>query len=209
MMSRFTPNYQLHQWDPEDNFLRTDFNEDLSKIDTALASKADNSAITNLQGQINNLPNSDAVANLQNQINAQQQQINSKPNLDAITNLQNQINTQQGQINGKANLDSITNLQSQISAQQGQINSLSSSKAEFIYGSYTGNGGVSPAQVITIGFQAKAIFVYGQNYTGLVDASNCSNLLTLTTTGFNVVFSPLYEGTPNKSGVRYAYLAMR
>ena len=50
-MSRFTTNYQLHQWDPEDNFLRTDFNTDLSKIDTALAGKADNSDITNLQNR--------------------------------------------------------------------------------------------------------------------------------------------------------------
>ena len=35
-MANYTPNYQLHQWEPEDPFLRTDFNEDLQKIDTAL-----------------------------------------------------------------------------------------------------------------------------------------------------------------------------
>ncbi len=35
-MANYTPNYQLHQWAPEDKFLRTDFNEDLNKIDTAL-----------------------------------------------------------------------------------------------------------------------------------------------------------------------------
>ena len=35
-MANYTPNYQLHQWEPEDKFLRTDFNQDLSKIDTAL-----------------------------------------------------------------------------------------------------------------------------------------------------------------------------
>ena len=35
-MATYTPNYQLHQWIPEDKFLRTDFNEDFSKIDTAL-----------------------------------------------------------------------------------------------------------------------------------------------------------------------------
>ena len=199
-MSRFTPNYQLHQWDPEDNFLRTDFNEDLSKIDTALASKADNSAITNLQGQINNLPNSDAITNLQNQINAQQQQINSKPNSDAITNLQNQINTQQGQI---------TTQQDKLNAQQSQINALSSGKAEFVQGSYTGNGSINPPQTINIGFQAKAIFIYGDSFSGMVDSNNCSKWLTITSTGFTAAYSTVSGPSPNISGTRYSYLAMR
>ena len=35
-MASYTPNYGLHQWVEEDNFLRTDFNTDLSKIDTAI-----------------------------------------------------------------------------------------------------------------------------------------------------------------------------
>ena len=36
-MAGSTPNYGLHQWEPTDQFLRTDFNQDLSAIDTALA----------------------------------------------------------------------------------------------------------------------------------------------------------------------------
>ena len=35
-MATFTPNYGLHQWVPEDQFLRTDFNEDFQKIDAAI-----------------------------------------------------------------------------------------------------------------------------------------------------------------------------
>lgn len=35
-MASYTQHYQLHQWEPNDNFLRTDFNTDLEKIDTAL-----------------------------------------------------------------------------------------------------------------------------------------------------------------------------
>lgn len=35
-MATYTPNYQLHQWEPEDAFLRADFNEDLKKIDAAI-----------------------------------------------------------------------------------------------------------------------------------------------------------------------------
>ena len=36
-MATYTSNYQLHQWVPEDDFLRTDFNTDFQKIDAALA----------------------------------------------------------------------------------------------------------------------------------------------------------------------------
>ncbi len=35
-MANYTEHYQLHQWEGSDPFLRTDFNEDLSKMDEAL-----------------------------------------------------------------------------------------------------------------------------------------------------------------------------
>lgn len=35
-MANVTPNFRLHQWEPTDPFLRTDFNQDLSAIDTVL-----------------------------------------------------------------------------------------------------------------------------------------------------------------------------
>ena len=35
-MATYTANYGLHQWEPTDSFLRTDFNEDLAKIDTGI-----------------------------------------------------------------------------------------------------------------------------------------------------------------------------
>ena len=35
-MANYTANYGLHQWEPGDYFLRTDFNEDFKKIDQAL-----------------------------------------------------------------------------------------------------------------------------------------------------------------------------
>lgn len=38
-MASYTEHYQLHQWVPEDDFLRTDFNEDFAKIDAALGGK--------------------------------------------------------------------------------------------------------------------------------------------------------------------------
>lgn len=56
MPSNHTQNYQLNQWEPEDQVLRTDFNEDNAKIDAAVKavdvrvdglaqSKADQSAL--------------------------------------------------------------------------------------------------------------------------------------------------------------------
>ena len=40
-MAQYTPHYGLHQWEPEDSFLREDFNQDLARIDTALAKKTE------------------------------------------------------------------------------------------------------------------------------------------------------------------------
>lgn len=42
-MATYTPNYNLHQWEPGDDFLRSDFNEDFSKIDTAIRASVDKS----------------------------------------------------------------------------------------------------------------------------------------------------------------------
>lgn len=56
-MATYTPYYGLHQWVPEDNFLRTDFNEDLLKIDTALrgleSSKASSSSMSSQMSSVN------------------------------------------------------------------------------------------------------------------------------------------------------------
>ena len=35
-MASYTSNYGLHQWEPADHFLRSDFNTDFGKIDAAL-----------------------------------------------------------------------------------------------------------------------------------------------------------------------------
>ena len=48
-MATFTTHYQLHQWVPEDDFLRTDFNADFAKIDAALGEKADQTALSAVQ----------------------------------------------------------------------------------------------------------------------------------------------------------------
>ena len=51
-MANYTEHYQLHQWEPEDDFLRTDFNEDFAKIDAALGEKADAAALAEKCGAV-------------------------------------------------------------------------------------------------------------------------------------------------------------
>ena len=46
-MADYTEHYQLHQWEPEDSFLRTDFNQDHQKLDDALHGLAQQDAAIN------------------------------------------------------------------------------------------------------------------------------------------------------------------
>ena len=53
-MATFTTNCKLHQWEPEDDFLRTDFNEDFAKIDAAFGKKADSASVDSRFAAVNN-----------------------------------------------------------------------------------------------------------------------------------------------------------
>ena len=41
MAANYTEHYELNQWEPADQVLRTDFNADNAKLDAALAQKAE------------------------------------------------------------------------------------------------------------------------------------------------------------------------
>ena len=51
-MATYTTNYQLHQWVPEDDFLRSDFNADFAKIDQALAAALTDDDLTEVWMEI-------------------------------------------------------------------------------------------------------------------------------------------------------------
>ena len=51
-MANYTEHYQLHQWEPTDDFLRTDFNTDFAKIDAALGEKADAATLAEKCGAV-------------------------------------------------------------------------------------------------------------------------------------------------------------
>ena len=48
MASNYTEHYQLPIWDPEDSFLREEFNEANQKIDAALGEKAASETVSAL-----------------------------------------------------------------------------------------------------------------------------------------------------------------
>ena len=52
MASNYTTNYELPLWEPQDSFLRTEFNEAHQKVDDALGTMADKKALDTLQAQM-------------------------------------------------------------------------------------------------------------------------------------------------------------
>ena len=62
-MASYTANYQLHQWEPADFFLRTDFNADFAKLDAALAGKADLADLAEKLGAVTGSYTGDGTAN--------------------------------------------------------------------------------------------------------------------------------------------------
>lgn len=66
MASNYTENYGLCQWEATDAVLRTDFNEDNQKIDTALKTQA--GSISDLTAQMANKANTGAVNSLAEEV---------------------------------------------------------------------------------------------------------------------------------------------
>lgn len=57
MSTNKTTNYELHSWVPQDDFLLTEINENFAALDSAVAAKADKSALTALQTVVAAKPN--------------------------------------------------------------------------------------------------------------------------------------------------------
>ena len=72
-----TTNYQLSQWDPEDRILRTDFNSDNQKIDTAL--KSQSITLSSLSSNISTLTTKAGLQNITSGTLSQEGQTFSVP----------------------------------------------------------------------------------------------------------------------------------
>ena len=190
MATNYTANYGLCQWEPEDNFLRAEFNQDNTKIDEALAelesSKADNTSVDSrfatVNSSITNLKNTDA----------------KKAN---ITDMDSRF----------AGVDDrFEEVNADIAALAGRV--------EVIVGTYTGTGTAS--QTINLGFTPKAVLVEcssgsrlssGVRYGGMaMEGLPCvghSTVVEVVTGGFRV-----YQGSSvnvNDRNMSYYYLAFK
>jgi len=81
-MSTKTSNYQLHQWEPNDQFLREDFNADFAKIDAGIKNAYDHAGTVE----------SNLTAQLTSTKNALNAAIGKKADTTALSALQNVVN---------------------------------------------------------------------------------------------------------------------
>ncbi len=70
MATNQTANYQLNQWEPTDQVLRTDFNADNAKLDAALAEKAEVETVSALQTAVASKAEQTALAALAARVTA-------------------------------------------------------------------------------------------------------------------------------------------
>ncbi len=171
-MSTKTSNYQLHQWEPNDQFLREDFNTDFAKIDAGIKHAYDHA------GEVE----SNLTAQLTSTRNTLNTAIGKKADQTALTALQTTVNT-------KATTAALNALQTVVSG-----------KTEVVLGTYTGNEAAT--QAINVGFQPRVVFLMtadgltylsGSVYGGLfgpgLPLKNRGGDVsaTVTATGFSVV----------------------
>ena len=196
MATNYTTNYGLCQWEPGDNFLRTEFNQDNAKIDAALAelesAKADaaetDAALEELQTAVGTKADS-------GEVNAALEELRAT---DAAKANSSSVNSQFSTVN------------SRLTALEGRI--------EVYAGSYTGDGTAS--KTISLGFTPRAVLVEsidgirvsgGMAYGGLARPDLPVNLTRpsaeIVSGGFQVHQSS-YAGL-NYSGAHYCYLAFK
>ena len=148
-MANYTEHYGLHQWVPEDDFLRTDFNTDFALIDAALAGLA---AADGAESQTRSQEDGALSAAITAGDNAQATALAS-----AKTALQNAI-TSGDNAQASALAAAKTALQNSIttgdnaqaSALAAAKAALEEEKAELIYGSYVGNGKDGAANAVSV-----------------------------------------------------------
>ena len=191
MATNYTANYGLCQWEPEDNFLREEFNQDNAKIDAALAELESGKADSN-------------------SVNSSLEEVNSRfEGVDSdIAGLEAVDATKAD----SASVDSrFSTVNSRLTKLEGRV--------EVIIGSYTGDGAAT--RTISLGFTPKAVLVEdssgtresgGTRYDGFaLQGAPCygqgANVVEIVSGGFRVAESS-YTKT-NSSGASYRYLAFK
>ena len=151
-MASYTQHYQLHQWEPSDDFLRTDFNDDFKKIDTAIKT-TEQTLQTNFNGEVSRLDTalSAAQQTLQNNLNTQ------------VTRLDTALSTAQQTLRSEFN----SSIQ-QVNTTLASIQALAEGRANIVFGTYTGDG--TKNRLINLGITPKWVLLFPE----LGDYSNGS-----------------------------------
>lgn len=159
MSTNKTQNYNLHSWVPEDDFLRSEFNDNFTSLDSTLKTLSDG-----LTAEI--AARETAVAT---ETAARQQAVSDEAKArDAAVTAER--TARQNAISGETTAR-INAVNAEKTAREQAIAALTTGKAEIVCGSYTGNGATE--RTIALGFQPKAVLLM-QN-TGRTWVSN-SNL---------------------------------
>ena len=183
-MANYTQHYQLHQWVPEDDFLRTDFNEDFKKIDTAIKSVE-----TDLQANLDN-----EVSRLDGAITTAQQTV------------QKNLNTQVARLDGQ--VDRLDGLIDNLEADKAEI--VTGTYTGDGAATRQISLGFAPRAVILVNFLGVDSIIpgYGAQPGGIaIRGGTCHEGLTLTSTGFQLVQNQ-YSAT-NTQGQLYSYLSVK
>ena len=230
-MANYTEHYGLHQWVPEDDFLRTDFNTDFALIDAALAGLA---AADGAESAARSQEDGELAAAITAGDNAQAAAITAGDNAQASalasakTALQNAI-TSGDNAQASALAAAKTALQNAITAEsqtRSQTDAtLSANKLELVCGSFVGTAPDESmtAQTINLGFQPRLVlFGVTEDFTYAgTEGFNCNCLVLypgvvcsggtgwdygsgqITSNGFQAA------GRSNYGGKTYRYAAVR
>lgn len=141
MSTNKTQNYNLHSWVPEDDFIRSEFNENFTGIDTALKTLADGlAAETSARTSAVTAEKTAREQAVAAEKTAREQAVAAETTArkQAVTAEQN--------------------------ARVAAINALTASKAELVFGTYTGNStNTSFDQTISLGFTPKAVLILDEH----------------------------------------------
>lgn len=228
MSTKKTQNYNLHSWEPGDDFLRSEFNDNftaldqnLKALDTALKAEtaAREQAVSGeaaswtaaLAAEKTAREKADAdEAAVRKKADDDEAAARKKADDDEATARANAITAEQN-----ARKQAIT---AEQNARAAAISSLTSSKVEIVTGTYTGDG-VYP-RAINLGFQPKALLLitndgrvanYGTVHGGLMFPNHPlyghgSRTMTaeITSTGF-IMYEHAYARLNGGNGSEYYY----
>ena len=137
-MASYTQHYQLHQWEPSDDFLRSDFNDDFKKIDTAIKS-TEQSLQTKFDGEVARLDQdlSDVQQALQTDFDGEISRLDK-----ALSDMEKSL---------RADFDQ------DIDKLNASLGTLQSDKAELIVGNYAGDH--TNNRLIQLGVTPRAVII--------------------------------------------------